>query len=59
MSLDELQASVEIVSAWKAILWCFYPIAALLLIEFLARAIDDDDDQGGGKMIPAMQNAQN
>ena len=35
--------------AWKAILWCFYPMTALVLIELLLRAFnnDDDDDQGG------------
>ncbi len=55
MSLDELQASVDSFPAWKAILWCFYPMAALVLLELLARQIDDDDDQDGGKMIPATQ----
>ena len=58
MSLGELQASVDNFSAWKAILWCFYPIATLVLLELLARKIDDDDDQDGGKMIPALQGSQ-
>ncbi len=58
MSLGELQASVDSFPTWKAILWCFYPIATLLLLELLARQIDDDDDQDGGKMIPAIQGAQ-
>ncbi len=58
MSLGEIQASVENISAWKAILWCFYPMATLVLFELLARQIDDDDDQGGGKMIPVTQGAQ-
>ena len=58
MSLSELQSSIDNLSALKAILWCFYPMAALLLIEFLARGIDDDDDQGGGKMILALQSTQ-
>ena len=44
MSLGELQASVDNFSAWKAILWCFYPIATLVLLELLLRQIDDDDD---------------
>ena len=42
-------------SPFTAILWCFYPMAALVLIELILRAInpdDDDDDQGGGKAIP-------
>ena len=58
MSLGELQTSVDSSSAWKAILWCFYPIATLVLLELLLRQIDDDDDQDGGKMIPVMQGAQ-
>ena len=43
------------ISPLAAILWCFYPMAALVLIELILRAInpdDDDDDQGGGKAIP-------
>ena len=41
---------------WKAILWCFYPMTALVLVELIARALpDDDDDFGGGKMIPTYQ----
>jgi len=58
MSLAELQASVDSFSAWKAILWCFYPIATLVLLELLVRQIDDDDDQDGGHMVPVMQGAQ-
>ena len=38
---------VESFPAWKAILWCFYPMAALVMIELLLRANDDDDDEGG------------
>ena len=42
------------ISPFTAILWCFYPMAALVLIELILRSInsDDDDDQGGGKAIP-------
>ena len=43
------------ISPFAAILWCFYTMAALVLIELILRAInpdDDDDDQGGGKAIP-------
>ncbi len=58
MSLGELQVSVDSFPAWKAILWCFYPMSILLILEFLSRKIDDDDDQDGGKMIPVMQGAQ-
>ncbi len=59
MSLTELQVSLEIASAWKAIPWFAYLMLALLLIEFLFSGIDDDDDQGGGKMIPVLQATQN
>lgn len=43
-------------SPFMAILWCFYPIAALVFVELLLRAINDndDDDRDGGKMIPAV-----
>tara|TARA_B100000131_G_scaffold63035_1_gene59287 strand:- start:348 stop:533 length:186 start_codon:yes stop_codon:yes gene_type:complete len=36
---------------WKAILWCFYPMAALVMVELLLRAFNDDDDDDGGKGI--------
>jgi len=51
---DFVAASNEI-SPLVAVLWVFYPMAALVLIELFLRAIngDDDDDQDGGKMIPA------
>ena len=53
--MSELEL-VESFPIWKAVLWCFYPMAALVLIELIARALpDDDDDFGGGKMIPSLQ----
>ena len=39
--------AVESFPFWKAILWCFYPMAALVIVELLLRANDDDDDEGG------------
>tara|TARA_B100000965_G_scaffold7031_1_gene5512 strand:+ start:101 stop:292 length:192 start_codon:yes stop_codon:yes gene_type:complete len=36
---------------WKAILWIFYPMAALVMFELLLRGFDDDDDDDGGKGI--------
>ena len=56
--MGELQAAAENFTALEAILWCFYALATLILIEFLARGIDDDDDQGGGKMIPIFQGSE-
>jgi len=58
MSLGEIQASVENISAWKAILWCFYPMSVLIALELVAQILDDDNDQGGGKTMPVLQNLQ-
>tara|TARA_Y100001968_G_scaffold171043_1_gene156470 strand:+ start:208 stop:384 length:177 start_codon:yes stop_codon:yes gene_type:complete len=53
--MSELQL-IESFPIWKALLWCFYPMAMLILFELIARALpDDDDDFGGGKMIRALQ----
>ena len=44
------------VSPFQVILWCFYPMGAIVFLELLLRAIngdDDDDDEGGGVMTPA------
>ena len=51
--MGELQAVSTSVSPLVAILWVFYPIGALVLIELFLRAIndDDDDDFQGGKGI--------
>tara|TARA_Y100001968_G_scaffold177377_1_gene162509 strand:+ start:412 stop:588 length:177 start_codon:yes stop_codon:yes gene_type:complete len=47
---------VDSLPVWKAVLWCLYPIAAIVLVEVIVRALpDDDDDFGGGKMIRALQ----
>ena len=50
--MGELQA-VESASPFLALLWVFYPMAAVVLIELLLRAFsnDDDDDTNGGKGI--------
>ena len=44
-----------------AILWCFYPIGILVLIELvLGGGFDDDnDDQDGGMLIPAYSSVRN
>ena len=44
------------VSPLVAILWCFYPLAILVIVELLiGGGFDDDnnDDQDGGMLIPA------
>ena len=57
--MSDLVAGGSEISPLIAVLWCFYPMAALVLIELILRAIrnDDDDDQGGGKgiRIPQLQ----
>ena len=50
--METLTDTANTISPFMAILWCFYPIGALVFIELLLRAInDDDDDQDGGKGI--------
>tara|TARA_Y100001968_G_scaffold172779_1_gene158147 strand:- start:1414 stop:1581 length:168 start_codon:yes stop_codon:yes gene_type:complete len=51
----ELQTAVDSYPFWKAVLWCFYPISMLILIEFITNNINDDDDDDGGKMVPILQ----
>ena len=54
--MSDLLSQSESNSPLMAILWCFYPIGALVFVELLLRAINDndDDDRDGGKMIPAV-----
>ena len=54
--MADLYTTSSSVSSLTALLWCFYPIAILILIEFLlGGGFDDDnnDDQDGGMLIPA------
>ena len=46
--MGELQSAVDTFPIWKAVLWIFYPMTALVMVEFLLRGFDDDD---GGKGI--------
>jgi len=48
--MGELQA-VNDISPFTAVLWIFYPMAALVMVELLLRGFDDDDDDDGGKGI--------
>ena len=55
--MGDFIAATDSISPLAAILWCFYPIGCLVLIELILRAInDDDDDQDGGKGIRVDQN---
>ena len=54
--MNELYSASSSISPFAAILWCLYPIAALVIIELLlGGGFDDDnnDDQDGGMLIPA------
>ena len=57
--MTELAAANDI-TFFQAIIWCLYPIGALVFFELLLRAMDgddDDDDEGGGIMTPVYQGA--
>ena len=51
--MGDFVAATDSISPLTAILWCFYPIGCLVLIEFILRSIndDDDDDFEGGKGV--------
>ena len=49
------------ISLLSPILWCFYPIAVLVIFELLLGGgfDDDNDDQDGGMLIPAYSSSKN
>ena len=51
--MGDLVAASDSISPLMAVLWVFYPMTALVLIELHLRAFnnDDDDDTNGGKGI--------
>ena len=51
--MGDLSAATDTITPLVAVLWVFYPMAALVLIELLLRAFsnDDDDDTNGGKGV--------
>ena len=54
--MTEFYSASSSVSPFTAILWCFYPLAVLVIFELLlGGGFDDDnnDDQDGGMLIPA------
>jgi len=55
--MGDLVAASDSISPLAAVLWVFYPMSALVLIELLLRAFnnDDDDDTNGGKGIRVQQ----
>ena len=58
--MGEFNIAAQSFPIWKAILWCLYPVGAIVFLELFLRAIsgdDDDDDEGGGVMTPVYQGA--
>ena len=53
--MGDLSAASDTISPLVAVLWVFYPMAALVLIELLLRAFNDDDDDDDGKGIRVRQ----
>jgi len=54
--MSDLVAAQDSISPLVAVLWVFYPMTALVLIELLLRAFNDDDnDDNGGKGIRVTQ----
>ena len=55
--MTEFYSASSSVSPFTAILWCLYPVAAVLVIIelLLGGGFDDDnnDDQDGGMLTPA------
>ena len=51
--MGDLVAASDSISPIAAVLWVFYPMAALVLVELILRAFndDDDDDFEGGKGV--------
>ena len=56
--MGEFNIAAQSFPVWKAILWCFYPMASLVAIEFFLRSLDDSDDgdQGGGGLMQPVYN---
>ena len=59
--MTEFYTTVSSINPITAILWCFYPLAILVLIElFLGGGFDDDnDDQDGGMLVPVYSGTKN
>ena len=55
--MSEFQVAADTFPIWKAVLWIFYPMAALVMVELLLRGFDDDDDDDGGKGVRITQPA--
>ena len=52
--MGDLSAATDTISPLTAVLWVFYPMAALVLVELILRAFNDDDG-GKGVRVSNMQ----
>ena len=53
--MGDLSAATDIISPLTAVLWVFYPMTALVLVELILRTFNDDDDDDGGKGVRVSQ----
>ena len=53
--MGDLSAASDTISPLVAVLWVFYPMDALVLIELILRTFNDDDDDDGGKGVRVSQ----
>ena len=53
--MGDLSAATATISPLTAVLWVFYPMAALVLVELILRTFNDDDDDDGGKGVRITQ----
>jgi len=53
--MGDLVAASNDITPFTAVLWVFYPMAALVLVELILRAFNDDDDDDGGKGVRVTQ----
>ena len=53
--MGDLSAASDTITPLMAVLWVFYPMAALVLVELILRAFNDDDDDDGGKGVRITQ----
>ena len=53
--MSDFTAASDTISPLVAVLWVFYPMAALVLVELILRTFNDDDDDDGGKGVRVSQ----
>ena len=53
--MSDFVAAQDSISPLVAVLWVFYPMAALVLVELILRTFNDDDDDDGGKGVRITQ----